>query len=78
VQNSTVIERMTHAELTRIRAAANRARRLYPGPVGEVLYRELISWEEFGYRLGGATVISRLVEHLLRAPVTISLPVHYR
>lgn len=58
-------EFMDHHEKMRLRAAAFRATRLYPGPVGELVSRELLSWEEFGYRLGGQELIMRLVEHLL-------------
>ena len=46
---------MDHHEKARLRAAAFRVTRLYPGPVGELLSRELLTWEEFGYRLGGGT-----------------------
>jgi hypothetical protein len=61
---------VNHQEKMRLRAAAFRATRLYPGPVGELLSRELLSWEEFGYRLGGSQLIMRLVDHLLQAPIT--------
>ena len=61
---------MTHDEKMRLRAAAWRVTRLYPGPVGELLSCELFSWEEFGYRLGGSQLIMRLVDHLLQAPIT--------
>jgi hypothetical protein len=57
-------------EKMRLRAAAFRATRLYPGPVGDLLSGELLSWEEFGYRLGGSQLIMRLVDHLLQAPIT--------
>ncbi|ANY07353.1 hypothetical protein AFB00_14845 [Pseudonocardia sp. HH130630-07] len=59
---------MEHHEKTRMRAAAFRATRLYPGPVGELVSREILSWEEFGYRLGGDRMIAELVDHVLRAP----------
>jgi hypothetical protein len=61
---------VNHQEKMRLREAAFRATRLYPGPVGELLSRELFSWEEFGYRLGGSQLIMRLVDHLLQAPIT--------
>ncbi|MGI8799721.1 MAG: hypothetical protein ACR2GE_10620 [Pseudonocardia sp.] len=61
--------RMDHHEKMRLRAAAHRASRLYPGPVGELLCLELLSWEEFGYRLGGEQMIMRIVDHVLTAPV---------
>ena len=50
---------MDHHEKMRLRAAAFRVTRLYPGPVGEVLSRELLTWEEFGYRLGGSQLVMR-------------------
>jgi len=56
---------MGHHETMRMRAAAIRATRLYPGPVGELLSRELLTWEEFGYRLGGHSLITQLVDQLL-------------
>jgi hypothetical protein len=60
---------MDHHEKMRLRAAAFRVTRLYPGPVGEVLSRELLTWEEFGYRLGGAALVMRLVDHALTTPI---------
>lgn len=60
---------MDHTERMRLRAAAFRATRLYPGPVGELLSRELLTWEEFGYRLGGEQLIMRLVDYVLKEPV---------
>lgn len=57
---------MDHHEKMRIRAAAFRATRIYPGPVGELVSRELLSWEDFGYRLGGNRLIMDLVEHVLK------------
>ena len=61
-------EPMDHHEKMRLRAAAFRATRLYPGPVGELVSRELLTWEEFGYRLGGEQFVMRLVDHVLEAP----------
>lgn len=55
---------MDHHERTRLRAAALRATRVYPGPVGELLSRELLSWEEFGYRLGSRKMIMRIVDQV--------------
>ena len=62
-------EPMDHQEKMRLRAAAFRVTRLYPGPVGELLSRELLTWEEFGYRLGGNQLVMRLVDHVLKAPL---------
>jgi len=58
------LETMTHPERTRLRTAAFRATRVYPGPVGELISIELQSWGEFGYRLGSTTRIMALVEHI--------------
>ncbi|HEY1967509.1 MAG TPA: hypothetical protein VGH89_06155 [Pseudonocardia sp.] len=59
---------MSHEERARLRAAALRAKRVYPGPVGELLSRELLSWEEFGYRLGSRTMIMGIVDEVLNRP----------
>jgi hypothetical protein len=53
-----------HAERNRARIAAHRAIKLYPGPVGECVARELHAWDEFGYRFGGAALVLRLIEHI--------------
>lgn len=63
----------THQKM-RIRAAAFRATKLYPGPVGELLSRELVIWEEFGYRLGGEGLILRLVEFVMKEPIENAEP----
>lgn len=55
-----------------LRAAAGRARLLYPGPVGEMVAMELNSWEQIGFRYGNHSLISRLVEFLS----TACLPYH--
>lgn len=56
---------MDHHERSKIRTAAFHAKRLYPGAVGELLAKELIDWEEFGYRLAHNGLINRLVTELL-------------
>ncbi|MEQ3550505.1 hypothetical protein WIS52_08485 [Pseudonocardia nematodicida] len=57
---------MEHHEKMRMRAAAFRATRVYPGPVGELVSRELLSWEDFGYRLGGNRLVMELVDHIMK------------
>ena len=61
---------MDHHEKMRLRTAAFRATKLYPGPLGELVSRELLTWEEFGYRLGRGTnsLVLRLVEHVEKQP----------
>ena len=61
--------RMDHHQRMRLRTAAFRATLVYPGPVGELLHRELLDWEEFGYRFGGGAFVTRLIDHLTSAPV---------
>jgi hypothetical protein len=48
----------------RARTASDSAQRLYPGAIGELLARELLSWGEFGHRLGSHELVARLVDHL--------------
>jgi hypothetical protein len=54
----------TH-EKSRIRAAARHARRVYPGDVGELLYRELSAYAEFGLRFSVDALIPRLATQIL-------------
>lgn len=61
------VERTEAADRVRLREAAARAAQVYPGPVGELLSRELISWEQFGYRLGSRTTIMQIVDQILGA-----------
>jgi hypothetical protein len=49
-------------ERRRLRFAATRAKLIYPGAIGELIARELISWEQFGYRIGGKQIIVGLLE----------------
>jgi hypothetical protein len=56
---------LTYPERARVRLAANRVNRLYPGPVGAVLSKELWSWEEMGWRFGSSSLIAALVDHIL-------------
>lgn len=58
--------RMAAHEANRIRAAAFRAKNLYPGPVGELINRELLTWEEFGFRVGDHSLVRRLVDDVMR------------
>lgn len=67
-------QHMEFSEKARIRAAAGRARLLHPGPVGEVLAVELLSWEETGLRLSNGGRMHRLVEHLMAAALPAVKP----
>lgn len=52
------------SEKQELRRLAHKATRLYPGPVGEIVARELITWEEFGHRLGNHAQMRALLRHL--------------
>ncbi|MBC3192953.1 hypothetical protein H7X46_17990 [Pseudonocardia sp. C8] len=49
------------------RAAAGHARRALPGPVGELVHRELTAYAEFGHRFGDG-LIPRLMAAVLAMP----------
>lgn len=59
---------MEFHEKTQMRAAAFRAKRLYPGPVGELISDELLAWEDFGFRLDRNGLVARLVRHVMTTP----------
>jgi hypothetical protein len=61
--------RVDAAMRMRLRAAANRARKIYPGPVGELLHRELISWDEVGFMFGCRGLMIRLVNEIMDQPL---------
>lgn len=52
-----------------LRAAAHRAKQLYPGPVGQLISDELHAVDEFGYVFlnGGRT--AQLLAHVLTTPL---------
>lgn len=62
---------MEQPERARIRAAARHARRVYPGPVGELVHRELNAYADFGLRFDVSALIPSLVEHVLKLPVAV-------
>lgn len=61
------LEALERHEKLQVRAAAALASRIYPGPIGELISRELLTWDDFGYRFGSGSLIARVVEHLLKA-----------
>jgi hypothetical protein len=61
-------------EKSRYRTAAVHARRVYPGPVGELVGRELNAYAEFGYRFSADSLIPRLATAVLAAPAAHPLP----
>ena len=64
--------RMEANEKLRLRSAAHKALKLYPGPVGELISREILVWEDFGYRIGGGgghALIGAVVDHIMKTPL---------
>lgn len=66
-------ERMDHHVRMKVRAAAFRAQRVYPGAVGELLSRELLVWEELGVRLGSRGMIMRVVDQVMKAELPVPI-----
>jgi hypothetical protein len=60
---------LEQAEKQRIRRQAYRATKVFPGPIGEMISRELTAWEEFGYRLGGKGLVMRLLIDIERREI---------
>ncbi len=52
-------------ERSRIRAAARHARRVYPGEIGELIFRELTAYAEFGIRFSVDALVPRLATRIL-------------
>jgi hypothetical protein len=49
---------------TRALAAANQARKRFPGPAGEVLANEITAWHHFGFRGDANSPTARLIREL--------------
>jgi hypothetical protein len=62
------MHQMTYEEKQDLRAAAFKAQRVYPGPVGALIYREIQDWVEFGYRFGNASLIRQLRDAVMEHP----------
>jgi hypothetical protein len=56
----------------RLRAAARRVVHLHPGPVGELLARELCVYADFGHRFGPDGVLDRLAADVLGADAPVA------
>ncbi|MCD2195172.1 hypothetical protein LQ327_17535 [Actinomycetospora endophytica] len=55
-------------EKSRLRAAAHHARRALPGPVGDLVSRELVAYADFGHRMTVDSLIHRLAADVLARP----------
>ncbi|MGH3569260.1 MAG: hypothetical protein ACRDRH_25205 [Pseudonocardia sp.] len=68
--DTTIIERERNGkldgqELRRIRGAALHAKQVYPGPVGDLLARELHAYADLGYRFLPNALMDRLATEIL-------------
>lgn len=48
------------------RQASHHATKVFPGPVGELLSREILSWEEFVHRFGSDGLMMQVVADILQ------------
>lgn len=56
-------------EKLELRAAAYRVRKLdLPPAMAELIARELMTWEEFGYRLGINSLVRKAVREIMKWP----------
>lgn len=62
------VEALRRHECSRYRAAAEHARRVHAGPLGELVARELLAYAEFGYRFADDALIPRLATQVLATP----------
>ena len=60
---------MSPHDKLRIKAAAYHARRLFPGPIGDLIAREFFTWVEFGYRMGNNGLVHQAVDAILKMDV---------
>jgi hypothetical protein len=54
------------AERSTYRAAAVRAEKLWPGPVGQLLSRELLAYDEFGWRLSNDSLTNQARDQIMK------------
>jgi hypothetical protein len=68
--------RVWHLDQSHYDAAAEDALRRYPGPVGELLHREITAYARFGHQFAtdGDALIPHLTTHLLSPPGTVPDP----
>lgn len=57
--------RLSIHDVQQLGLASSRARARYPGPVGELIVREIWAYTDFGYRFGCTGVVTRIVAELL-------------
>jgi hypothetical protein len=63
------VPRQTSAQWARIHAAARQARQIYPGPVGEMVARELVSYAELGWLVPHG-MVEKVTRHIEETAAT--------
>lgn len=61
--------RLDDHERERIKAAAARALKVFPGPIGAFLSRELVAWEQVGLRFENGSLTARTIDAILATPI---------
>jgi hypothetical protein len=62
-------------EKLKLRSASYRVRKLgLPPAMAELLARELMTWEEFGYRLGTSSIVRKAVDEIMTLPIPVAEP----
>ena len=61
--------RLDYHDIARLRQAALRVQKLYPGPVGDYLQRDLDSWQVVGLKFDSRGMVSRLIDAIMAAPL---------
>jgi hypothetical protein len=69
---TAITPRPTSAQWARIHAAAKQARQLYPGPVGELVARELVSYAELGWLVPDG-LVEQVTRHIEQTAPTARL-----
>jgi hypothetical protein len=62
------LDQLEAHEKSRLRAAARHARQVYPGDIGELIFRELTAYADFGIRFSVDALIPRLATQILAMP----------
>jgi hypothetical protein len=67
-------EQLDAHERSRLRAAALHARRIYPGDLGLLAYRELLALADLGFRFDRDALVPRLAAAILATPSPAAEP----
>lgn len=58
------LQQLASHERQQLIAAIRQARKVYPGPIGELIAVELQAWSQFGYRFGGSSLMLAVVREI--------------